>query len=714
MPSSITSLALIRSNWDYSRSDYLETFVPLIATLILKRDFKIIEPHHVEDLKKDFTHEYGLLIPYSPIQQILRRLTKRGLLKRNEKNLEPVVDKLQKLDLSRRSASFKGEFEDILANLKLFIAEKTEIAFDFEELENGFTNFLKQNDQAILFAADQNSFLPKVKSSRKLDHLIAEFIAHAHKNDNKLFTFLLNITIGYAITSTILYSEFNAFQGKLKGVNVYFDTTFIFDLLGIDGPFKKKLATDLVKILRKQGVNLFLLQTNFGEVEANLSECLKMMDDGKIDPTKVSNLTFKQCFQNSITNSDLEEIVIGFEDSLKTLEIRPEVVPDFTENKVYQIDENKLYDLIIDIYSSRKAKLVSSGKTQEEENKEIFEKSEKKNNTILRDVKVLSGMYRFRKGKKPATIKDCNAIFVTTNSTLAYASREFEKKEYNTSHTLPVAITDVFLGTLIWLQSPAEIGNLREKKLLMDCLSAMQPSEKLIKKYTEQIELLNKKGVISDDLVYLMRAHRSAYNILESKTLGDPDEVNEQSTREILDELIAQIKSEEAEKYKDINLKLDQVKSERDLAFGEVEVISQKRIADLSERFNEIKGELLSLETRVENLKIRAKAKVRATLKAFLIVWISSIVGLAIVTYFVGWDIMEPISYFIGALIPVGSYLYLFITNKHWSLKDIYQDMIQKKWANLITENEIDMARMDDLRVRKTDMIKEIEELGLK
>ena len=109
MPSSITSLALIRSNWDHSRSDYLETFVPLLATLILKRGWVVIEPHHVEDIKKDFSEEYGLMIPYSPIQQILRRLTRRGLLKRNEKNLEPVVDKLEKLDLSKRSERIKGE-----------------------------------------------------------------------------------------------------------------------------------------------------------------------------------------------------------------------------------------------------------------------------------------------------------------------------------------------------------------------------------------------------------------------------------------------------------------------------------------------------------------------------------------------------------------------------------------------------------------------------
>ncbi|MEQ9424729.1 MAG: hypothetical protein RJQ09_09950 [Cyclobacteriaceae bacterium] len=621
----------------------------------------------------------------------------------------PNIEKLRKLDVTKKSKRFETEFEEVLAELKLYIIERADLSFEFEALESGLTHFLKQNDQAILFAADHDSFLPKTRSSKKLDHLIAEFISHVYKKDYKVFSFIINITVGYAITGTILYSEFNSFQGKLKGVNVYFDTTFIFDLLGIDGEFKQKLATELVKILNRQGVNLFLLQTNQGEVEANLSECLKLMDDGKTDPSRVSNLTFKQCFQNSITNSDLHEIVVNFEERLRSFLIKAEIVPDFVENKNFQIDEDKLYDVIVDVYSARKAKVISTNSKEEEENKKKLEKSEKRNNTILRDVKVLSGMYRFRAGRKPSTIKDCNAIFVTTNSSLAYASRRYEVNEYKVNHTLPVAITDVFLGTLIWLQSPAEIQNLREKKLLMDCLSVMQPGEKLIKKYVEQIDLLKAKGAISNEMVYLLRAHRSAYNILESKTLGDPDELNEQSTQEIIDELIAQIKKEEVGKYEETNSKMLQMKSERDEAKREIKRLKHSKATQLLKTLKDLKSQIDGTTERIKTLEQMAKIKVHQVIRSIFILWLSSTVILVILTILFGWDTMEPIVYFVGAITTIGSYSYLFLRGKHLSLSDIVKQMVEEKKMKYLNENGIKLNDLNELIKNKKNLILEVK-----
>ncbi|MEO0554260.1 MAG: hypothetical protein AAF149_13720 [Bacteroidota bacterium] len=709
MPNSITSLALIRHNWEYSRSDYLDTFIPLLGTLILKKQVPFLEPTNLDDLKKWFREEYGLVIPYSPLQTLLRRLVKKGFLKRDQKNYIPIPEKLSVIDTSKKSKDFQRDYDVILARLKLFILNKTNENFEFDELEKGFINFLKQNDQAILFAADQKSFLPRVNSPKKLDHLIGEFITHSHDSDPQVFSNILNITVGYAITGTILYSGFNAFQGRLTGVNIYFDTTFIFNLLGINGAFTQKLATELVNILNSQKVNLYLLQTNQGEVEANLSECLKLMDNGQSEPTKVNNLTFKQCFQNAISNSDLEEILIGLENTLEKHKIKHEVVPEYIENKDYQVDDNALYDIIVETYASRKAKLVSLDSVQEQENREKLEKMERKNNTILRDVRVLSGMFRFRAGRKPTTIKDCNAIFVTTNSSLAYASREFEKQIHHVRHTLPVAITDVFLGTLIWLQSPAEIKNLREKKLLMDCLSAMKPSEKLIKKYTEQIDKLKKKGLINDDMVYLMRAHRSAYNILENKTLGDVDELDEKSTLEIMDELVNQIKQEEILSHNQTTQELQRVVDERDTILNERESLREGRIKDLEDTLDELENRIQFINRKRSQFKVEAERQTKSNFKFVLGLWISSIIVLILSTFHWGWNVMEPIVYFLGSSVTVGSYVYLLIKGRTLNPKEIRDHMIEqrlKRMLNLADIQEDSLERLYDKRQIITDKIK--------
>jgi hypothetical protein len=69
MNRTIKSIALLKVIYEKDK-DYIDLFIPFIATLILKFDYKSIE---VEQVCSDFEKEYGLIIPYHPMQTILRR-----------------------------------------------------------------------------------------------------------------------------------------------------------------------------------------------------------------------------------------------------------------------------------------------------------------------------------------------------------------------------------------------------------------------------------------------------------------------------------------------------------------------------------------------------------------------------------------------------------------------------------------------------------------
>ena len=86
---------------------------------------------------------------------------------------------------------------------------------------------------------------------------------------------------------------------------------------------------------------------------------------------------------------------------------------------------------------------------------------------------------------------------------------------------------------------------------MADCYSAIQPSDALIKKYLAEIEKLKADDRISNDDYYLLRTHRVSLNLLETKSMGDPDAIDATSTEEILDSIIQSISGKEAKRRTD-------------------------------------------------------------------------------------------------------------------------------------------------------------------
>ncbi|MFA6128800.1 MAG: hypothetical protein WC699_15985 [Bacteroidales bacterium] len=577
MNRTLLSLAIIRTNWEQLGKDYIENYVPLLATLIKKKNYKEISADQIKSICSDFKDEFGLVIPSNPMLTILNRLSKHKYVVREHGKFVINFENIDKVDITKKSGQLSREFEKVIEFLTKFIQERHSLIIPNDELENGLISYLGKHDLDILFAAEKTTILPNIKYSKKIDFLIGEFIAKIFQSEPEIFKYILNLSVGHALSSTILYKEFNSYSGKLKGLNIYVDTPFVMDLLGISGEFKKKLAEELIDIIRKENANLFLLDVTKGEVDSNLNDAMKLLEKGETNPLK-GTLSFRNCLNNNISFSDVERLYIELPEILEGYRITLDDVPDYEEYKKYQVDEEKLYNVIVETYESIKhthpivedcniAFLKSNSeepkkiiekkndldsinklKTEKGKTKSIFEDESKINNTIYRDVKVLAGIYRFRKGNKPRTLKDCKYLFITTNSALAFASRKFEKFEYNNTFSLPTCLTDLFLGTLIWLHSPAELLNINEKKLISDCYASMLPSDKLISKYIDEVEKLRKENKISQDYYYLLRTHKTAINLLESKTLNDINEFTSQTVEEILQELIDEIKRDEIEK----------------------------------------------------------------------------------------------------------------------------------------------------------------------
>jgi hypothetical protein len=525
MNRTLLSLAILKTNWDTNQKDYIENFVPFVAELISRKKHTVLDD---KQLSEDFKTEFGLVIPTHPTITILNRAAKRGLVQRDHNRFIPVIEKATELGFGKRSAEQQRALEKVFGELKAFALASFNRTIEDKEIEAAFISYLRDHDLDILFAAEYGSPLPEVKNPQKVRYIVARFITECSKKEPQLFKFILDITVGHALAATILYREFNNFGGKLDSVAFYFDTRFLLRLIGLEDEHRQFAAEELLRILADQKAKLGVFELTLQEVKRILDDCLDKLQKGNVDIANESRAV-RYLVRHNKKASDVEQLILRLPSLLEEFHIITEPFPEYDALKKYQIDENDLFNLIVEIYSTFDP---------------TFNKTAKEK-TVRRDVDVISAIYRARKGARPNIIKDARAFFVSPNTALAYASRRFEAKANGLHFSIPCCVTDVFLGTLIWLQTPAKVQAISEMKLIADCFAALQPSDLLLKKYLQAVEVLKNDGKITNDQYYLLRTHRAAINLLEEKTLGDPEAFEGKTAEEILDDIIANIKAEE-------------------------------------------------------------------------------------------------------------------------------------------------------------------------
>ncbi len=623
MNRSLFSLAIIRTNWEKQKKDHIDNFVPLVGTLISEKKYKSISGQDLTNISSDFKIKFGLFLPSAPLTVILRRMAKEGFLLKSDGTWTPDLEKIQELDISRNSKEIERKYESLIKGLLSFIETETKEKVAESTIEEGLLGYLKKHDLDILFAANTGSLLPTIRENKKIEFLIGKFIEMSEKSDPIAFDNLVDISIGHALASTILYDDFQIFEGKLKDLKIYFDTPWLFDLIGIRGKGKQDIAVELLEMAKQDKAKRHVLDINIGELQTNFEICLADFEN-KRDPEKASR-TYKHCMLNDITESDIHTFIAGLNEILSTkYELEPDTVPDHTESKKYQIDENSLYDFIDNTYKELNIirDIEEIDKKEKEHLQIVSEKAlgvnskqgikkkppstikpddvERENNTIWRDVYSLSGVYRIREGVIPRTLRESKAIFVTTNNSLALASRNFEIKENRTRSSMPSCITDCFLGTLIWLNSPSKATEIVKKKIIADCYALTQPSTDLIKAYLFEVDKLRKNNKISSDEHLLLRTHQGAYKILNSKTYGDAREFTSGTPYEILEQILKDMEQTATLKVKKQLDESDAEITKERKAREQLEIENRNIINELSDEKAKSQRRDLSLAKKAE------------------------------------------------------------------------------------------------------------------
>lgn len=514
---SITSLAILKVNWDERHIDYIESFIPFFLNLIRIKHYEKTE---VETIKIDFESEYGLSIPRHPIMAILGRLRAKGFIIKTAEGFTPNYNKIRDDNFDTISANQQRKLNKLILAIIDFSKKEYDIILEDKVTEKALLGFFRENELSLLYATDEKDILPDIGVDKTTKFLVAKFIHLSKKNEPELFGFIVDIAIGSALAVAVVYGNDlkEHFAGRMKNLNLYLDTGYLFSLLGVDGRENTQAFEELTLSLVNDGAKIKVFEHTYDEMMTIFSSALYWMSQKNYEIGKASR-TLKYFITNEFTETDVEMFIARVSQVLEKFKIEKVQKPEYNKDIVYQIDESQLRDLIVNSYKT-----------------DPFFDENQKGETINKDIESIYSICKLRKGKIAFTIHDASHLFVTTNKLLAKLSSRIQTSD-NAPFSIPPCITDVFIGTLLWLQNPTKANALNEKRIIADSYAAIQPDSHLIKKYLDQIETLKKDNNISENEYYVLRTSRVAFNLLSETTKNDINNFGAKTTTQILGEI---------------------------------------------------------------------------------------------------------------------------------------------------------------------------------
>ena len=515
----------------------IEAYIPFVSTLIASNKYKEIK---IEQICDDFYYKYSFKIPAMPMKEILLRMQKKDMIYRDKKGkIIPNLDKIYETDFESEYKETLKKYENISNKYIEFTKEKFQIDVSKEKAEECFSEFIKENfldtvlnDENIKEVIDN---IDKEQISKEM-YAFYKYVIYMYKTDYELFKVIQKFCMGYIVANALSIDNISSSNVIFKNKKIFFDTNFILRLLGLEGEFYKNSYMGIIDVLRENNCKLYVFSHTYDEIK-NILETAKVNLN---NTNELSPEVQKYFWNNNKTEGDIILLIATLDKKLNELGIFISRVAYDNTNHKYEIDEQALYDEIINIYSRRK---------------NFDEKT--KSDMIWADVKSMALIYRDIKLIRAYSIQTLQDVFVTTNQALAYACKNFDKTLGKKENAIAPCMTDIFLGTILWVQNPIRYDKYNEKQILASCYSSVKLNNKSLSKFSVELENLKEKQIITNEDYMLMKDYKIVEDMLSDKIMGNSDNIDEKTTFEVIQEIkdnITQNYEAQIQKEKEANL----------------------------------------------------------------------------------------------------------------------------------------------------------------
>ena len=488
--STLVTLATLRVSIDDGR-DYLCYLYPFVKNVLREYGNK---PVVDTDISMRVEQEYGLSIPPSIIQIVLKRLSRSGVLYR-ENNAFWVKSIKEDFCWKERMDKSYGLIRSLLRKFITFVESNNGIVIDENEAISCFKVFLSKFSISCLKAFVKKTAFPLDLENKDWQIVaVSNFLKNIADKDCDAFQQFILLVEGNMLANALLCSDLNSLQSSYKDVIFYFDTQILLEIIGLLGHDAQQAAIELIKIIRQLGGECRYFSHTLDEMITVVNASIDNFDS----PEGYGRI-IRIARTEGLSRVDLVLALSKSEDVFKKHNLYCAETPKYYFD--YQIDENEFADIL---------------------DEELYYRNPRAKDCDINSVRCI---YSLRKGAVSVNIEKCKAIFVTGNTLFAKAAYEYNKKIENLSSVTPV-ITTFSLMNISWLKAPLKCSKLPLYEILAFSYAALIPPQKFWEDVLAKAEILVQQNEMLEIELQILRSDPHFINEIFTLTAGNDVELS--------------------------------------------------------------------------------------------------------------------------------------------------------------------------------------------
>lgn len=677
----ISCYAVLQSG--YAGENYLLPHMRLVLSLVCKKAYQKLDAN---TLVSDFFDEYKYCIDFFPMQQILGVAVENGYLRKchNRKIFTPT----EKIN----------EFHDIFSDISNSEITLQRFIIDFQSFAKKCgVDYSSDNASNIVIAYVNSQKLEHISGhiegivdDSRVDYVFGKYVYWIRENNKELFDFLSRLVTGSILADCLTFHEVLRNGRQLDGLTVIFDSSLVFMTLGVDVIDRSVYYKALIQSLIDKGAKVAMYSHSYDEMMRVIIGASSWVESYAYDPA-LASITTEYFRSIRATKSDVEEYSLTLKSKIADAQIEIMNVDYIPANYKHQQDEEKIYSMIVENYR----------RTNPSFNEDAQRYS------IELDARSIAHVYLLRKTLRPRLIPDANYLFITANRSLSKVANDYNITVFGNPDTIPAVLTDVFLGTFIWLSDPVKTMQMNEQQITAHAYLAFQPNTILVQKLSTTVRRLLEHGKIDADTCYTLMSNKMVMDKLAKRTLGDPSAYTEDTPMDIL----AEIKSDGRQEGFEEATKLH-MEAQNELAQS-IAIVQKRHMEEkdaLNHQIASILADSLSQKVRLRDDLLLRKAQAdnyRKGLKRFIFIIAVSSATIALVGVVWFWIIdkggQANILPLITALAPLSLWIVGFICNvfltKIINPNEVLNIYISQKYQRKCKElrfSEFELATLSD------------------
>ena len=483
--------AILSMYYDKKQKDIIDLMLPFIK-YTLHEKFNLgdkVGPEEVHlYLQENFNFQE---LPLAIVTKSLDRLSKKGgCLAYNNQEYHFNADvSNEHSNIKRKRQQAMGLIDSIINKLTPYVNNRAFKKYSEDDIKQALFGFL---DKYGLSAYEQKFADVPATKNEYLNRIIGLFILDERDAQSAIFDNLVDLIKGIFISKAIYLQSNNnyLFKAKMKDVIMILDAPLLLRILGLKTEGENRTAKEFLQSVPPQ-VKIRYFQQNFNELESIIRSYKHRRVSGG-----GYNHTLEYFDEKNYSMEDIELFYIQLEKKLRSFNIT-EFTDDIPLSPEYIIDEKGLSEYL-------KEKIPS------------YNSNEK---ALETDIATIANICRLRKGKRPSTIENCIAIFITNNYNLTSCVNNF-LKEY---HSVGCVMTETDFTVLMWLKNGAK-NNVPKDILVANALAATEEiTETFMSGVLAKIQIFRQEDTFDEENAGLILENIYCRRELAEKCNGNPE-----------------------------------------------------------------------------------------------------------------------------------------------------------------------------------------------